>query len=182
MINQKQARKYCGEDISLIENYEQAKKDLIQTLDIHHRKEDDGYSRQDLKDNGLYYNRPANELIFLTSKEHRSLHMKGKKHTEEARQKMSDAKKGVHLSEETKRKMSDAKKGVHLSEETRIKIGEANSKPVQQIEKQTGKVIRTWPCLAEVKRVLGISQGNISRCCFGQRKSTGGFIWRYADK
>ena len=43
-------------------------------------------SSQDLKDQGLYYNRPADELIFLTSKEHHRLH--GRNLSEESRRKL----------------------------------------------------------------------------------------------
>ena len=78
MIDYHRAKKYCCEDLSLIENYEKASKDLIQTWDIHHRKEDEGYSMKELKDLGLYHGRPASELIFLTKKEHMRLHCKMK--------------------------------------------------------------------------------------------------------
>ena len=56
-----------------------------------------------------------------------------------------------------------------------------NSKPVNQIDKQTGEVIKTWPCAAEVKRVLGIANSHISACCSGKIKSCGGYVWRYAS-
>lgn len=46
--------------------------------------------------------------------------------TEEARQKMSEAKKGRKVSEETRRKLSEANKGKTLSKETRIKLSEAH--------------------------------------------------------
>ena len=60
---------------------------------------------------GMYFHRPASELIFLTKSEHVFLHNKGKKLSEETKNKMSESKKGTHLSEETKNKMSEAKKG-----------------------------------------------------------------------
>lgn len=49
------------------------------------------------------------------------------KHSEETRQKISDALKGRHLSEEAKKKLSEAHRGKKLSEEHRRKIRE-NSK------------------------------------------------------
>lgn len=73
MINEYSAKKYCCEDIALIENYELALNDKIQTWDLHHRRETI-FSRNDLIKIGEYYNRPAIELIFLTHKEHRKLH------------------------------------------------------------------------------------------------------------
>ena len=39
MINVNQAKAYCCEDISLIENYEQALNDKTQTWDCHHKLE-----------------------------------------------------------------------------------------------------------------------------------------------
>lgn len=69
--------KYCSGDISQIENYESAKNDTFQIWDLHHRLElsaDHRYTCSDLKKMGLYWNRPASELIFLTRREHMSLH------------------------------------------------------------------------------------------------------------
>lgn len=70
--------KFCCEDAALIENYEEALAD-IETWDLHHRREIDENLRADeLKQMGLYYNRPASELIFLTKSEHMSLHRRRK--------------------------------------------------------------------------------------------------------
>ena len=80
MINEKAATKYCCEDLSLIENYELAVNDSTHTWDCHHRGEIlpcGRFSIDDLKKFGLYFNRPAAELIFLTHSEHRRLHAKG---------------------------------------------------------------------------------------------------------
>src|SRR5574344_1922581 len=79
---------YCCENISQIENYEEAKADNFVNWDIHHKLEtnnSDGERRlvdltaDELKALGMYYNRPASELIFMKHKEHVSLHKKGKK-------------------------------------------------------------------------------------------------------
>ena len=60
------AKDYCCEDISLIENYEQALNDQTQVWDCHHRLEIElGLSAAELIKQGLYWNRPASELIFL---------------------------------------------------------------------------------------------------------------------
>ena len=87
---------------------------------------------------GEYFNRPAEELVFLTKSEHSILHMKGKKiwlgkhHTEETKKKMAATKQGKQCSEETKRKISALKKGnknmlgKHHSEEAKRKMSEAN--------------------------------------------------------
>ena len=114
MINEKYAKSYCCEDLSLIENYDKAISDTTQTWDCHHRGEIlpcGRFSRDDLKKFGLYYNRPASELIFLTLSEHTRLHAKGVQLSEEHKKAISDTKKGVPLSEANKKAISDAMKG-----------------------------------------------------------------------
>ena len=74
---------YCiPEQIEQIENYDSAKKDNFKGWCIHHRFEcvETGgkvirtATAKELQELGLYYNRPASELIFLTVSEHTSLH------------------------------------------------------------------------------------------------------------
>ena len=120
-------KKYCNEDISLIENYEKALADKEQTWHCHHRRENIS-SRKELIEKNEYYNRPAEELIFMTHSEHTILHFKGKKcnpFTKEHKQKISKALKGHTISEETKRKISDKHKGKPLSEESKKKMAVA---------------------------------------------------------
>ena len=146
-------KKYC-KDYENIENYEKAKADNFIGWCCHHRKGFD-ISAAELKALGMYYNRPAEELIFLTKREHRILHNKGehnpmygkqlseearkkigevhkgnknmlgKKHSEESKKKMSEAKKGKPKTEEHKKKLSEAKKGHIVSGEVRNKISKA---------------------------------------------------------
>lgn len=51
-------------------------------------------------------------------------HFKGKKHTPETKQKLSEISKGRKFSEETKRKISEANRKRVLSDETRQKLSE----------------------------------------------------------
>ena len=124
--------KYC-KDYENIENYEKAKKDNFKGWHCHHRLEthnSDGERRLvdismgELKSLGMYYNRPAEELIFLTESEHNVFKKgkpawnKGKKCSEETRRKQREAKKGEknpmygkHLSEETRRRLREVAKG-----------------------------------------------------------------------
>ena len=103
-----------------IENCQKAKIDNFKGWDCHHRLEthnSDGERRlvditkKELITLGMYYNRPANELIFLPSSEHNSLHKKGKHLSEEAKKKISEAKEGKKLSAEHKNKIVAAMKG-----------------------------------------------------------------------
>lgn len=138
MINEQNVKQYCIEgQIHLIENYDLAINDENRMWDCHHRKEtDENKSRQELIEQGLYWNRPADELIFLTQKEHRCLHYKGQHLSEETKKKISDANrgkpasnKGKPCSDETKQKLSESlkgrtspMKGRKLAEETKSKI------------------------------------------------------------
>ena len=141
----KNYKRYC-KDIENVENYEKAKKDNFKGWEVHHRLEThtpDGKRREvdigykELKALGLYYNRPAEELIFLTTKEHNALNKgkqawnKGKSPSEKTRKKMSDAHKGKQLSAEHKKKIGEKNKGrrpmlgKRHSEESKKKMSEA---------------------------------------------------------
>ena len=113
-------KSYCSEPLELIENYKQAEADGFEGWCMHHRREIklDGtrVSAKELIDKGLYYNRPAEELVFMRFEEHSFLHSTGNTNT-----------KGKTLSAETRQKMSEARKGKTLSAETRHKIAESLS-------------------------------------------------------
>lgn len=120
-----QFERYC-KDYKNIENYDKAAADNFKGWHCHHRLEthnSDGerrlvdISQKELKVLGMYYNRPAEELIFLTTKEHNAFR-KGRRHSEETKNKLSTANKGEknpmygkHLSEEHKNKLSEVNKG-----------------------------------------------------------------------
>ena len=96
---------YCNESIMNIENYWKALSDNFKGWHIHHRLEthtSDGEKRkvalesEELIALNMYYNRPASELIFLTEKEHGTIH-NNRKHfslSEEAKHKISMSKIG----------------------------------------------------------------------------------------
>ena len=79
MINEIQAKKYCSEDISLIENYNKAIADKEKMWDIHHRRECDEngktlFTGKQLIEMDLYFKRQAKELIFVTRPTHLKIH------------------------------------------------------------------------------------------------------------
>lgn len=139
MINERQAHKFCRDDISKIENYDKAIADTSHTWVIHHRLEltldgEFALSREQLKMHDMYYNRPYYELIFLTRAEHIRIHNYGQ--SGETRKKRVNTLIGHIVTEDTCRKLSESAKkrvgdkngmyGKHLSEESRRKISEAN--------------------------------------------------------
>ena len=79
MINSYNAKLYCSEDISLIENYNQAIADKEKKWEIHHRRECDSEGRtlftcKRLVEMNLYFKRPAAELVFVTRSMHKKIH------------------------------------------------------------------------------------------------------------
>lgn len=118
----------------LIENYDKAIADTNQAWTCHHRLEthnSDGerrlvdISKKELIALDMYWDRPPEELIFLTRAEHVGLHNKGKKLSEEYKRKISEANKGRKMSDEFRKRCSEHRKGKPRSEETKRKISEA---------------------------------------------------------
>ena len=157
MLNDKCAKSYCSDDISLIENYHEAIADKNKMWDIHHRRECDEngrtlFTRKQLIDIGLYFKRPASELIFVTKSMHKKLH----------REQMKKC----------------AKLGGKIAGKSPSKI-EKQSKPIFQFSKD-GTLIKEWLSAKEAERQLGISHSHICNCLKGRKKSARGYIWRYA--
>lgn len=140
MINEEFVYAVCKDDISLIENYQLAVNDNTQTYVCHHKK-GVGISKNELIELGLYYHQPANDLIFVTKKEHNRIHKKilfgdSKSKSERSKEMWEKRKEnGWHFPEDALQKMSNAKKGKdpwnkgkvgvqHHSEETKKKISE----------------------------------------------------------
>lgn len=169
MICTRRVKSYCCDDVSNIENYDKAV-NSPELWHCHHRFEthfSDGTPRPinaqltaaELKALDMYYNRPASELIFVTHKEHTSLHMKGKQLSDETKQKMSESKKGKKRSDETRQKMSEAQKGSARAKEHRRKLheskkGKKHSEETKRkiSEAMKGKKGKHWK-LVEGKRV-----------------------------
>ena len=56
---------------------------------------------------------------------------------------------------------------------------ETRSKSVLMFDKSNGELLATFPSICEAERVTGINISHISECCNGNRKSAGGYVWRY---
>lgn len=114
--------------------------------------------------------------------------------------------KGKHLSAETRAKISNALKGkkrtyplteLESEHRRRSKIGALNpnyGKPMEITKKQmlidlnskavvqiTGNKEIVHKSATEAGRTLGIFPGNITRVCKRQRKTAGGYQWKYAE-
>lgn len=100
--------------------------------------------------------------------------------SKETRAKLSRARMKENLSEETLRRRSEGLKGRKFSDEHKKKIGLANSKAVCMYTKD-GEFIRMFNSMVEIENELGISHSHVSQCCKGQRKTSGGYSWKYAQ-
>lgn len=123
--------------------------------------------------------------------------MRGHRHTEEVKIKMSLARKGKPLSEEHKLNMSLSKKGKINSKEHNSNIGLAHKnrvhseksrqnmsaarikRPVVQLS-MSGEIVAYHASSNAAQRTTGVPCGNISKCCNKKRNHAGGFLWRYA--
>lgn len=116
-------------------------------------------------------------------------HFYGKKHTEETRQKISEAHKGRYIgrevSEETKQKISQAKTGpqhpfsgkplLHALENAK----KANMKKVHQYEDEV--FVCEFDSVKEAAEFVNVTPSAITCCLKGKSKRSGGFQWKYAD-
>lgn len=124
----------------------------------------------------------------------------------DAKTRISERVKGFRHSEEAKAKMSESKRGRTFTEtpEWRQHIGEANKAKIlsdQELYESTvkrcrenglktaipviqfdgDKEIARFSNAHEAERETSIPNGNISRCCRGFAKSAGGYKWQYAS-
>ena len=118
------------------------------------------------------------------------LRVLGKKHSDETRKKISIARAGKShfVSDETRQKISASKKEKYKemsveqkttwAERSRL-VGKKTSRKVLQFTKD-GEFVALYESLHEAERCTGARNGNISRCCNGSLKTTGGFKWQYA--
>jgi len=110
-------------------------------------------------------------------------------HTEETKQKISknNKKKKRSFSEETKEKMSVAKKGIPKpkgfgekvkNNRDNVSLGEKLCKPITQYTLDN-VFIKNFPSTKKASQETNISDATICNCLKGKGKSAGGYIWKY---
>lgn len=98
----------------------------------------------------------------------------GKKLSEETRKKISASLTGRKPTEEARRKQSEAQKGLMKGR----KRPEGAGRPAKKILcVETGEVFESIASAAKAKNIT--CKGNISACAKGKIKSIGGFHWEY---
>lgn len=162
MISHHMVNLYCKDDISKIENYDQAISDTKNIWHLHHRLEthdkwgslrEEAIPSKVLRYLGLYYHRPVNELIFMTNKEHCELH--GKILSEKAKAALLTHCKGKnnYWYGKNRSKENNPMYGKHHTEEAKKKI----RKPVRCIE--TGMI---FDSVTSAAGFFKCSKGSIS--------------------
>lgn len=61
------------------------------------------------------------------------------------------------------------------------KFGKNNPKSRIVLQISNGKIIASFYGGKEAQRKTGVFQGNISKCCNGERKTAGGYQWKYKE-
>lgn len=106
-----------------------------------------------------------------------------RKHTDEARKKISISKRGEknpnygkQPSEETRRRQSESSKRENLSAETRKRLSEAHKRPVYCIELES-----IFASAKDAEKCLGILATSICKVLQGTKghKTAGGYHWEY---
>lgn len=141
MISLINVKKFCREgELEKIENYEQAINDKENMWVCHHRLEltlegEFANYKKDLIRMGMYYNRPAFELIFMTNADHKKMHSHVQPCSNETKKKLAKVmigtkglRCGAKLSEETKEKLRQVNLGKKHSPEEIQKMREAQLK------------------------------------------------------
>lgn len=135
----------------------------------------------------------------------------GYSHTEEAKRKMSNSKKGVFSgrsnpmygkygelapaygikrSKEFCDAVSENNRKRFISEETKSKISKNHADfkggkhpQAKKVNqyKLDGTFVRSWDCINDIQREYGYFNSQIGKCCKGILKKSYGYIWRYDD-
>lgn len=85
---------------------------------------------------------------------------------------------GKHFSEEHRRKIAEGNRGLKRSSETCRNIGLSKQKPVSQYD-VAGNLIAVYASGIAAEQITGIPRYAISKCCVGQRKTAGGYVWKH---
>lgn len=67
-----------------------------------------------------------------------------------------------------------------ISSSTKSKIAQARKIKIMQFTKD-GVFVRDWDCAKDAQRTIGVDARHIGSCCRGNRKTAGGFVWKYKE-
>ncbi len=116
-----------------------------------------GYNTKEAGSNG----KPNKEI-----KRKMSLSAIGRKNSEEMKQKIRETLTGSKRSDKTKKIMSEQKMGAKNPNAVKVLCVESN---------------KIYGCITEAGKKLNINRTSIIGCCRKNRKTAGGFHWKYVD-
>ena len=105
---------------------------------------------------------------------------RGRKHTKEARQNMSQAQLNLpqEVKDEKAKRLSVAHKGKPHSAEWNSAVSRSKMKKIAQKDKN-GNTIAIYSSLGEAAQKVELAASTISAAANNRRKSAGGFSWEY---
>lgn len=109
----------------------------------------------------------------------------GRKHSQEAKDKIGNTHRGKIVSKETREKMSKSLKGIKPTKENIAKRIDSLNKPILQLDIVTGDIIQEWISIKHATQALSQGKnrsGDISKAIKGKRlKSALGFKWKFKN-
>ena len=128
----------------------------------------------------------------------------GYKHKDSTKKKMSLQRKGKHISQDIREKISRSQIGHSVADSTKKAVSEANSKRewTEQMrkamsEKMQGDTSRwksvgrfsldniyidKYDSIKKASEDCNVNRNSIAKVCYGQRKTGGGYIWKFLDE
>ena len=126
---------------------------------------------------------PDEERLIALREQLHTLHLRqiGSHHSDEAKDKMRNAKLGTtrgKMSDETKAKISKANSLENMSDETRARRRASKIKPLTAKNNETGEEL-FFPSLDAAADYFGVKSSAVSRWCYGTRKSSINYTFHY---
>lgn len=78
------------------------------------------------------------------------------------------------------RPVRSTRSSIPFDHSTALLPGNASGKAIDQLDINTGEVLRTWNSGSEAAFALNISHTGISQCCNGNKADANGFKWRFS--
>lgn len=74
-----------------------------------------------------------------------------------------------------------------ISDKTKVVVGvkgrfNSSSKTVNQIDRNTGIIIKEWDTMTDAAKHIGTTASAICKVANGNNKTAGGYVWEYADR
>jgi group I intron endonuclease len=111
-----------------------------------------------------------------------SLSQLGKTHKEETKQKLREINLGRVMPPHSREALIKANTGRVYKQESidLIRQNQPTCTPILQFTKE-GEFVAEYFSMSEAERCSGVARSSICRCCKGELKSAGKFVWKYKN-